>query len=166
MDSAKINDWMQFIGIVAVVASLVFVGMQLEQEEQVALAQVSQADEASSTQIDLAIVEHAEIWLKSNRGDSLSDAEQLIMNRLVSAQYRRARLETGMRRALGQTLDHSIVDFAIELYENPGARAIWEMQAAAEAMYFQELRPGITGRQSFYRQVLAELEKLDSVARK
>ena len=135
--------------------------MQLRQEEQIALSQISQADEASSTQIDLAIVENAEIWLKSNSGDPLNEAEQLIMNRLVSALYRRARLETGMRRALGQQRDSSIVDFAIELYENPGARAIWEMQAAAEASYFQELRPGATDRQTYHRDVFAELEILD-----
>jgi hypothetical protein len=30
MDSAKLNDWMQVIGIFALVASLVFVGLQMK----------------------------------------------------------------------------------------------------------------------------------------
>ncbi len=153
------------IGITAIVASLIFVGIQLRQEERIALSQIAQADQASSTEIDLAIVENAEIWLKSNSGDSLNEVERLIMNRLVSALYRRARLETNMRRSLGQYEDLSIVDFAIELHENPGARAIWEMRAATEASYFQELRPGLTWRQSYHRDVFAELERLDRAAR-
>lgn len=161
MDSAKLNDWMQIIGIFSVVASLLFVGMQLKQEEQIALSQIHQADEASSTQIDLAVAENAEIWLKSNNGDSLNEAERLIMSRLVAAMYRRARLETNMRRTLGQFSDASIVDFAIELHENPGAREFWEAQAAAEAAYFRELRPDDPYRESYHQDVLAELEKLD-----
>ncbi len=38
MDSAKLNDWMQVVGIFAVVASLVFVGLQMKQDRQIALA--------------------------------------------------------------------------------------------------------------------------------
>lgn len=38
MDSAKLNDWMQVIGIFAVVASLVFVGMQMKQDREIAIA--------------------------------------------------------------------------------------------------------------------------------
>ena len=37
MDSAKLNDWMQVVGIFALVASLVFVGLQLRQEREIAL---------------------------------------------------------------------------------------------------------------------------------
>ena len=38
MDSAKINDWMQVVGIFAVVASLIFVGLQMKQDRDIALA--------------------------------------------------------------------------------------------------------------------------------
>jgi len=38
MDSAKLNDWMQVIGIFAVVVSLVFVGFQLKQSQDIAIA--------------------------------------------------------------------------------------------------------------------------------
>jgi hypothetical protein len=38
MNSAKINDWLQVIGIFAVVASLVFVGLQMKQSHEIALA--------------------------------------------------------------------------------------------------------------------------------
>ena len=38
MDSAKLNDWMQVIGIFALVASLVFVGLQMRQSQEIAIA--------------------------------------------------------------------------------------------------------------------------------
>jgi len=38
MDSAKLSDWMQIMGIFAVVASLVFVGLQLKQSQEIAVA--------------------------------------------------------------------------------------------------------------------------------
>jgi hypothetical protein len=38
VDSAKLNDWMQVVGIFAVVVSLVFVGLQMKQDRQIALA--------------------------------------------------------------------------------------------------------------------------------
>ena len=38
MDSAKLNDWMQVMGIFAVVASLVFVGFQMKQSQEIAIA--------------------------------------------------------------------------------------------------------------------------------
>jgi hypothetical protein len=36
LDSAKINDWAQVIGIFALVASLMFVGLQMKQDREIA----------------------------------------------------------------------------------------------------------------------------------
>ena len=38
MDSAKLNDWMQIVGIFSVVASLIFVGLQMKQSQEIAIA--------------------------------------------------------------------------------------------------------------------------------
>lgn len=43
MDSAKLNEWMQVVGIFAVVASLVFVGLQMQQDREIALSVATQA---------------------------------------------------------------------------------------------------------------------------
>ena len=47
MDSAKLNDWMQVIGIFALVASLVFVGLQMRQAHEIALSDIYQSRAAS-----------------------------------------------------------------------------------------------------------------------
>ena len=43
MDSAKLNDWIQIVGAAAIVASLLFVGIQLKQAQDIAIAAQYQA---------------------------------------------------------------------------------------------------------------------------
>jgi hypothetical protein len=50
MDSAKLNDWMQVFGIFALVASLVFVGLQMKQSQEIAIA--AQYQERYSTAVE------------------------------------------------------------------------------------------------------------------
>jgi hypothetical protein len=47
MDSAKLNGWMQVIGIFALVASLVFVGLQMKQTHEIALSNAYQSRAAT-----------------------------------------------------------------------------------------------------------------------
>jgi hypothetical protein len=53
MNSAKLNDWMQVVGIFALVASLVFVGLQMRQSQEIAIADQFQ----SRTQTVLSFLE-------------------------------------------------------------------------------------------------------------
>jgi hypothetical protein len=43
MNSEKVNDWLQLVGMAAVVASLLFVGLQLQQSQEIAIAAQYQA---------------------------------------------------------------------------------------------------------------------------
>ena len=43
MNTEKLNDWMQVLGIFALVASLVFVGIQLRQDREIAKVEIYQA---------------------------------------------------------------------------------------------------------------------------
>jgi hypothetical protein len=42
MNSTKLNDWLEIVGIFAVVASLIFVGLELRQTHLIAMAQAYQ----------------------------------------------------------------------------------------------------------------------------
>ena len=53
MDSAKLNDWMQVFGIFAVVASLIFVGMQMQQDRRIAELATYQERAIASAQVSL-----------------------------------------------------------------------------------------------------------------
>ena len=43
MNSEKVNDWLQLVGMVAIVASLLFVGLQLKLSQDIAIAAQYQA---------------------------------------------------------------------------------------------------------------------------
>ena len=165
----KLSGWKdiaEVIGISAIVASLVFVGVQLKQEQMIALAEVYAASESSAAVIDIAISENANIWLKSNNSETLSESESLIINRLVATLYRRARNQAIMRRVLGSygnAAASPLMVFAIELYENPGARRIWEAQIDSEVAYFEKMAPDDDFRRGYRDEVLVELAKLDAV---
>ncbi len=51
MGSAKISDWMQIIGIFALVASLIFVGLQMKQSQDIAIADQHQVRTAHVIEI-------------------------------------------------------------------------------------------------------------------
>ena len=82
MNSAKLNDWVQVIGIFALVSSLIFVGLQIKQTSEIALSQVSQAraSNAAETIMTMASNEHAmSAFVKGYAGqdDSITEAEAL-----------------------------------------------------------------------------------------
>jgi hypothetical protein len=47
VDSRKLHDWMQVVGIFAVVASLLFVGLEMRQSHEISLSQAYQSRVAS-----------------------------------------------------------------------------------------------------------------------
>ena len=47
MNTKKLNDWMQVIGIFAVVASLIFVGLEMRQAQKISMSQVYQSRTAA-----------------------------------------------------------------------------------------------------------------------
>jgi len=57
MDSSKQNDWMQVIGIFALVLSLIFVGRQIQQSHEIALAEQYQARADAAQNLYLTLYE-------------------------------------------------------------------------------------------------------------
>ena len=53
MDSAKLNDWLQIIGLFGVIAGLFFVGLQMRQDQKIAMPAAYQA--RADTTIDLLL---------------------------------------------------------------------------------------------------------------
>ena len=50
MDTSKLNDWMQVIGIFAVVASLIFVGLEMRQAQVISMSQTYQSRTAAAAE--------------------------------------------------------------------------------------------------------------------
>jgi hypothetical protein len=78
MDSAKVNDWMQVVGIFAVVASLLFVGLQMKQTHEIALAEALANVSAIGIEERGLIAAHADTWQKACLGEQLTAQERVI----------------------------------------------------------------------------------------
>ena len=55
MDSAKLNDWLQVVGLFGVIASLIFVGLQMKQDREIALSAATQARTETTIQNILGV---------------------------------------------------------------------------------------------------------------
>jgi hypothetical protein len=80
INAAKINDWLQIIGMFGVMTSLVFVGLQIKQTQEIALSNTYQARAHSSVETNLAITmspllvsAEAKLWV--GKQDQLSPEE-------------------------------------------------------------------------------------------
>ena len=71
MDSAKLNDWMQVVGIFAVVASLIFVGLQMKQAQDIAVA--AQYQERTASSIEAVSARSQIAAVKSEMAKIISD---------------------------------------------------------------------------------------------
>ena len=78
MDSQRVHDWLQAIGIAAVVASLIFVGLQLKQSDEIALAEVLENVVAIGIEERAMIAAHADTWQKACLGEQLTAQKRVI----------------------------------------------------------------------------------------
>ncbi len=55
MKSKKLEDWLQIIGLFSVVGSLIFVGLQMKQAHEIALAEIWQARTAAVVETNMSM---------------------------------------------------------------------------------------------------------------
>ena len=92
MDSAKLNEWMQVVGIFALVASLIFVGLEMRQSQRIALSAAYQARADASMTLRMATLESETLQsarakqLQGMSVDQLTPEEQVVVRDRWNAQ--------------------------------------------------------------------------------
>ena len=116
----------ELIGIGAIVASLVFVGVELQQSRQIALAARQHEQMERELAVHDLIVENIPLLLKMGSGERLSEEEQILANRLVRT------LQVVYFFSYSQAVyldspaqDAPIRGLTIILHENPGLKTHW-----------------------------------------
>jgi type II secretory pathway pseudopilin PulG len=92
MDSSKLNDWLQVVGLFGVVASLLFVGMQMKQDRDIAISAAYQARSSQITEIQTAMAGDSTMrafTIKANAGqwDTVSADEAQAANFYLAALF-------------------------------------------------------------------------------
>ena len=75
MGNSNWKDTLELVGIAAIVASLVFVGLQLRQEQEIAIVDTYGELSQSGVELIFKIGEQSEIWKKGLDGEHLTDEE-------------------------------------------------------------------------------------------
>lgn len=116
----------ELIGIFSILASLIFVALQLRQEEALLQTEMRAAMVANFIAINDSIIENANIWVRGNKGEELDRAESAIYERLVANKndYMFHLWRTFVITE-PQSEEQILSHFAGFLSDNPGAYQVW-----------------------------------------
>ena len=162
MAQFKWRETAELIGISSIVASLIFVGLELRQSQKIADIDSSAIRAEWFFSNRASINENAEIWVKGNSGALLTDAEQVIFANIVKDINTNNRFTWGRERSLGDdSLDYAAHELAWILHSNPAALKVWEKIIADNEAMRSRLMPSIRLRNDDFKQIVrADLEKL------
>ncbi len=116
----------ELVGISAIVVSLVFVGVEVQQSQQIALAARQHEQMERELAVHYLIAENIPLMQKMNSGERLSEEEQILSNRLVRTLkivYFFSYSQAVFLDSPGQ--DAPIRALTIILHENPGLKTHW-----------------------------------------
>lgn len=118
------------MGLAAIVASLVFVGLELRQSQNIGLAEGYSAIFAARLEASNSIKEHVDLWTKGTAGEELRNSDAaifgILLNQLNEAAVQAYSYKERVAGAEEAQIDAQ--DFAGFLYHNPGARAVWNQR--------------------------------------
>ena len=162
MKSIGWKDVVEFVGIVAIVASLIFVGLEMRQAQKIALSERAVNMLLADIEARRPIYEFPDIWARGNAGEELNRSEAVIYSALI----RDINVYAYQRRYSASLMDDQPAfnaasrDLAGFLYENPGARKEWE---SLRDTYRRHRAPHLSGehRNPFEEAVRADLEVLE-----
>jgi hypothetical protein len=126
------NEVAELVGIVAIVASLVFVGLEMRQSQNIALAEIEAAFVAASIEIESLISDNSEVWARGIADERLDDSSAAIFESiLVALSNRNWSMQYQMRLLdRSEDADQNIHRFAAFLHRRPGLRRAWAEREA------------------------------------
>jgi hypothetical protein len=127
MRTLKIKNAVELIGIAAIVGSLVFVGMQMRQVQDIAVVDTYGELSQSNIELIFEVGEKIDVWKKGLNGDRLTEEEQDTFFVLAAAvmEYNQ-RVWIRWLRIGPIDPAHAASRFAYALYVYPGLRREWE----------------------------------------
>jgi len=135
MDSSKLHDWLQIVGLAAVVGSLMFVGLQLKQADDIALAEALESTATREIERRALTATHADTWQKACLGAEMNASEEVVAANLYFS-YLQGNFNIWMRyeeTGIGGIDRQFLIDsFAANIHRYPGFKQMaesWEKWA-------------------------------------
>ena len=122
------KDIAEIIGITAIVLSLVFVGLQMKQSQEIAIAETYQQEISATYAGGSLAAANAEAVAKANRGAELSEAEVFALREYVRTRWLHAFFSSSHQLFLGGNTGGPVGNTSMCLCANPGLKKIWKEQ--------------------------------------
>jgi hypothetical protein len=144
-----------------IIASLIFVGMQLIQSQNIANADRFAEAISSKVAINDSIIENAPIFSKANNGEDLNESEILILTRVLDSLWGWSFFGEQASGLVGGYSGGPTAGVAMFLFENPGVRREWiQLQEKREKSWEVLFRPD-TPLHQFNKNIREHLDRLD-----
>jgi hypothetical protein len=163
MDSAKLNDWLQVIGIFALVASLIFVGLQMKQNQQIGEGEAAAYFSEITNSFRTTVIDYPEVWRNGCMGEELSDGDQTRFAQmyylyLSSSYWLWLASDIGILQSKSNVITNA---FAANIHRYPGiakmnaSKRLWSMEGSKlDLLSLQQFSAAIQTR-------LAELQMIE-----
>ena len=162
------KDAAELMGIAAIVASLVFVGLELQQGQRIAQADRQFQQIERELQLTNLIADHSELIVKMNSSQQLTERELVVADRLVQSIWQAHFFSASQRQLLDAAGGHAAIrSLATYFADNPGLKRHYREQIVRHERDTELTRgSGFVGFGKEFHEVLAEyLEVLESSGR-
>jgi hypothetical protein len=162
LKSTNWKDIAELIGIAAIVVSLVFVGIQLRQEQEIAIVETRGDSTAAMTGFADILKGNGDIWIKGLDGSPMTDGERVEFLALVEVVESQLFTQWIRRSRIGPTSPDGLArGYAYALYSHPGLRLAWEKNR--DWSREEDEAFGVTtGGSGFFESVIDHFANLDS----
>lgn len=120
------KDKLELIGIFSILASLIFVAMQLKQQEDLLQLEMRNYMVDTSVAVSDSIIEHADVWNRGNAGKELDSVESAVYKLLLTNfndwHFQQSQI---FKEIEPDAEDQVLAMYAGFLSENPGAYQAW-----------------------------------------
>ncbi len=162
MDSQKLNDWLQVIGIFALVASLIFVGLQIKQTQEIGQGEAAAAILESTSSFRNTIVDNAEIWRSGCMGEELGEGDQtkfakMYVSYLATVYWLWLSNDIGVIQFDAGSIEYA---YAANVHRYPG---IAKMASSRELWRMEGSRNNLLGVERFRAAIQARLAELKEI---
>jgi hypothetical protein len=163
MDSAKLNDGLQILGMLGIIASLIFVGMQLKQTDEI--ASIDGQENAVQRHYNMLslMAEHADVWQRGCIGEELSASERVLFGKIYTvyannnfAGWRRLEL-TDYRDTNSEYLINA---FSANVHRYPGFATAMSSQLAWDKLGIGALGPS---QDEYQKLIIARVDELANI---
>ena len=152
--AAKIQDWLQIIGTFGIVASLIFVGLQMQQTHEIALSTTYQNRTAAAVDTNIGSISSPE-FLRGVSKIYLNRADELTMSEAVALEWHIG--------AVLQMIENNHIQYqAGYLLEEHWQRNLDEMRCTLSVPFSQKVAVGWPFRESFAALIAEVLQEIST----